>query len=114
MLKFLPVGFLGVMVAGLLAAYTSTIITHLNWGSSYVVHDFYRRFLNPGKGEKHYVAVGRVMTGLLMVLAGLLTFVLDSAKASFDLMLSVGRGRASSTSSAGSGGGSTPGARSRP
>jgi len=92
MLKFLPVGFLGIMVAGLLAAYTSTIITHLNWGSSYVVHDFYRRFLNPGKGEKHYVAVGRLMTVVLMVLAGLLTFVLDSAKASFDLMLSVGAG----------------------
>lgn len=92
MMKFLPAGFMGLMVAGLLAAYTSTIITHLNWGSSYVVHDFYRRFLKPGRGEKHYVAAGRVMTGLLMIMAGALTFVLDSAKASFDLLLSVGAG----------------------
>ena len=47
MLKFLPAGFLGLMVAGLLAAYVSTLSTHLNWGTSYLVHDFYRRFLQP-------------------------------------------------------------------
>ncbi|MGQ9801126.1 MAG: sodium:solute symporter family protein [Candidatus Saccharicenans sp.] len=92
MLRFLPSGFLGIMVAGLLAAYVSTLVTHLNWGSSYVVHDFYRRFINPGADEKHYVAAGRVMTVILMVLASLLTFVLESAKASFDLMLSIGAG----------------------
>ncbi|MDH7493810.1 MAG: Na+:solute symporter, partial [Candidatus Saccharicenans sp.] len=92
MLRFLPSGFLGIMVAGLLAAYVSTLVTHLNWGSSYVVHDFYRRFLKPGADEKHYVAAGRMMTVILMVLASLLTFVLESAKASFDLMLSIGAG----------------------
>ncbi len=92
MLKFLPAGLLGLMVAGLLAAYVSTLITHLNWGSSYVVHDFYRRFIRRGADEKHYVLVGRIMTGLLMILAGLLTYVLDTAKTSFDLMLSVGAG----------------------
>jgi Na+/proline symporter len=92
MLKFLPAGLLGLMVAGLLAAYVSTLITHLNWGSSYVVHDFYRRFINPRATEKHYVMAGRLMTGLLMILAGLLTYVLDTAKTSFDLMLSVGAG----------------------
>jgi len=92
MLKFLPVGFLGLMVAGLLAAYVSTLVTHLNWGSSYLVHDFYRRFIKPGQEEKHYVAAGRVMTVVLMILASLLTFVLESAKASFDLMLSIGAG----------------------
>ena len=92
MLRFLPSGFLGIMVAGLLAAYVSTLVTHLNWGSSYVVHDFYRRFLKPGADEKHYVSAGRVMTVILMVLASLLTFVLESAKASFDLMLSIGAG----------------------
>ena len=47
MLTFLPPGVLGVMVAGLLAAYVSTISTHLNWGTSYLVHDLYRRFLRP-------------------------------------------------------------------
>jgi len=92
MLRFLPSGFLGIMVAGLLAAYVSTLVTHLNWGSSYVVHDFYRRFLKPGADEKHYVSAGRLMTVILMVLASLLTFVLESAKASFDLMLSIGAG----------------------
>jgi len=92
MLRFLPSGFLGIMVAGLLAAYVSTLVTHLNWGSSYVVHDFYRRFIKPGAEEKHYVAAGRVMTVILMVLASLLTFVLESAKASFDLMVSIGAG----------------------
>ncbi|NPV83750.1 MAG: Na+:solute symporter [Candidatus Aminicenantes bacterium] len=92
MLRFLPTGFLGIMVAGLLAAYVSTLVTHLNWGSSYVVHDFYRRFIKPGADEKHYVTAGRIMTVILMVLASLLTFVLESAKASFDLMLSIGAG----------------------
>jgi len=92
MLKFLPHGFLGLMVAGLLAAYVSTIITHLNWGTSYVVHDYYRRFINPGATDRHYVMVGRLVTGLLMVLASLLTYVLQSAKENFDLMLSVGAG----------------------
>ncbi len=92
MLRFLPAGLLGLMVAGLLAAYVSTLITHLNWGSSYVVHDFYRRFIKKDAGEKHYVLAGRVMTALLMVLAALLTYVLDTAKTSFDLLLSVGAG----------------------
>ena len=92
MLKFLPHGVLGLMVAGLLAAYVSTISTHLNWGTSYLVHDFYRRFLRKDASEKHYVAVGRLVTGLLMIVAALLTFVLDTARQAFDLMLSVGAG----------------------
>jgi solute:Na+ symporter, SSS family len=92
MLKFLPAGFLGLMVAGLLAAYVSTLSTHLNWGTSYLVHDLYRRFIRSDADEKHYVLVGRVVTGILMLLAAALTFVLDSAKQSFDLMLSVGAG----------------------
>ncbi|MGE0354695.1 MAG: sodium:solute symporter family protein [Gemmatimonadales bacterium] len=92
MLRFLPHGFLGLMVAGLLAAYVSTISTHLNWGTSYLVHDLYRRFLRTDASERHYVAVGRVVTALLMVVAALLTLVLDTARTSFDLMLSVGAG----------------------
>jgi Na+/proline symporter len=92
MLKFLPVGWMGLMIAGLLAAYVSTLSTHLNWGTSYLVHDFYRRFMNPGAPEKHYVLVGRIVTALLMVLAAGLTFVLDTARASFELMMSVGAG----------------------
>jgi Na+/proline symporter len=92
MLKFLPAGFLGLMVAGLLAAYVSTLSTHLNWGTSYLVHDFYRRFVSGGRDEKHYVFVGRVVTALLMLLAALMTYVLDSARQSFELLMSVGAG----------------------
>ncbi len=92
MLKFLPVGFLGVMIAGMLAAYVSTLSTHLNWGTSYLVHDFYRRFVRPGREERHYVAVGRLVTALLMVAAAFLTLVLDTARQTFDLLLSVGAG----------------------
>src|SRR2546422_3606274 len=92
MLTFLPTGFIGLMIAGLLAAYVSTLSTHLNWGTSYLVHDLYRRFIKPGRDERHYVAVGRVVTALLMLCAALLTLVLDTARQSFDLMLSVGAG----------------------
>jgi SSS family solute:Na+ symporter len=92
MLTFLPHGLLGVMVAGLLAAYVSTISTHLNWGTSYLVHDAYRRFVRPGADEKHYVLVGRLVTAGLMVVAALVTLFLDTARAGFDLMLSVGAG----------------------
>ena len=92
MLRFLPAGMLGLMVAGLLAAYVSTIVTHLNWGGSYLVHDFYRRFVRPDAGEKHYVFVGRLTAALLMLVAGLITFVLDSAQESFNLLMSVGAG----------------------
>jgi Na+/proline symporter len=92
MLRFLPSGFLGLMVAGLLAAYVSTIATHLNWGGSYLVHDLYRRFLRPDEREKHYVAVGRLVTALLMLFAALITFVLDTAQESFNLLMSIGAG----------------------
>ncbi len=92
MLRFLPAGLLGLMVAGLLAAYVSTISTHLNWGTSYLVHDVYRRFLRPDADERHYVAIARWCTALLMVVAALLTYVLESAKQSFDLLLAIGAG----------------------
>jgi Na+/proline symporter len=92
MLTFLPHGVLGVMVAGLLAAYVSTISTHLNWGTSYLVHDLYRRFLNPDASERHFVAAGRLVTAALMVAAGLLTLVLESARTTFELLLSIGAG----------------------
>ena len=92
MLRFLPAGVLGVMIAGLLAAYVSTISTHLNWGTSYLVHDFYRRFGRRNASEAHYVRVGRIVTALLMVLSGLLALVLGTAQQSFNLLLSVGAG----------------------
>ena len=92
MLRFLPAGFLGLMVAGMLAAYVSTVSTHLNWGTSYLVNDFYRRFLKPGLEERQYVLMGRIVTGLLMLVAAALTYVLDTARESFELLLSIGAG----------------------
>ena len=92
MLKFLPVGFVGLMIGGLVAANSSTILTHLNWGASYLVHDFYRRFIKRDGTEKHYVGIGRLVTVLLFFLSSGLVFVLDSAKDSFDIILQVGAG----------------------
>ena len=92
MLKFLPVGFIGLMVGGLIAANSSTNLTHLNWGASYLVHDFYRRFLKRDATEKHYVMVGRLATIALFLSAGALVFVLETAKDSFDIILQVGAG----------------------
>ncbi len=92
MLTFLPSGLLGLMVAGLLSAYVSTISTHLNWGTSYLVHDWYRRFVEADRDERHYVLAGRISTALLMVTASLFTLLLQTARASFDLLLTVGAG----------------------
>jgi SSS family solute:Na+ symporter len=92
MLRFLPAGFMGLVIAGTLAAYRSTIETHLNWGTSYLVHDLYRRFLARDKSERHYVLMGRLVTALLMICAASLTFTLETARQSFDLILSIGAG----------------------
>ena len=92
MLKFLPVGFIGLMVGGLIAANSSTILTHLNWGASYLVHDFYRSFLRKGESERHYVMAGRVATVGLFLCASGLVFLLETAKDSFDIILQIGAG----------------------
>ncbi|MES2523458.1 MAG: sodium:solute symporter family protein [Gemmatimonadota bacterium] len=92
MLNLLPAGALGFLLAGMLASYRSTIETHLNWGTSYLVHDFYRRFVKRDASEGHYVLAGRITTALLMVVAALLTFVLDTAAESFNLILKIGAG----------------------
>jgi len=92
MLHFMPVGWIGLMIGGLIAANSSTILTHLNWGASYLVHDFYRRFINKTSPEKHYVMVGRLATVLLFACGGLLTFVLGTAKDAFDVILLIGAG----------------------
>ncbi len=92
MFKFMPVGFFGLIIGGLIAANSSTVLTHLNWGASYLVHDFYRRFLKRDGTEKHYVLVGRLVTIGIFFVAGAMVFVLDSAKDSFDIILQVGAG----------------------
>ncbi|HOH30258.1 MAG TPA: Na+:solute symporter, partial [Candidatus Hydrogenedentes bacterium] len=92
MLTFLPAGLLGLVVASLIAAYMSTISTHLNWGASYLVHDFYRRFVRPNSSEYELVQIGRVFTILLMVMAGLVALAMESALDNFKIMLMVGAG----------------------
>ena len=92
MLKFLPVGFVGLMVGGLIAANSSTILTHLNWGSSYLVHDFYQRFVRKNASEKHYVLAGRLTTVGLFLASAITVYFMESAKANFDIILQVGAG----------------------
>jgi SSS family transporter len=92
MLKLLPVGLIGIVVTSLIAAFMSTISTHLNWGSSYVVNDFYLRFINPKSSSKQQVLIGRLSILVMMILSALLAFVLEEAKDAFDLLLQIGAG----------------------
>ncbi len=92
MLTFLPNGLLGLVVASLFAAYMSTIATHLNWGASYVVNDFYKRFMNPQAAEKKLVRVARISTLVLMILAGIFALVLQNALQAFHIILQIGAG----------------------
>jgi SSS family solute:Na+ symporter len=93
MLTRLTPGWLGLVIASLIAAYMSTIGTHLNWGSSYVVNDFYKRFVKPSASEKHLVMIGRISTVVLMVLAGTLSLtLLENATQAFNILLLSGAG----------------------
>lgn len=92
MLKFMPVGFVGLMVGGLIAANSSTILTHLNWGASYLVHDFYRRFVKCDGSEQHYVSAGRLCTIGLYVVAAFLSTILNTAQEAFEILISIGAG----------------------
>ncbi len=92
MLTFLPHGLLGLVVASLIAAYMSTISTHLNWGSSYVVNDFWVRFVNPRASDRQQVLVGRISTVLLMIAAGALALWLENALQAFRILLQIGAG----------------------
>lgn len=92
MISFLPHGLLGLVVASLIAAFMSTISTHLNWGSSYVVNDFYKRFIRPDADEKRLVMVGRLSTLGLMILASLFALALQSAFDAFKILLQIGAG----------------------
>lgn len=92
MLTFLPKGLLGVVVASLVAAYMSTMASHLNWGSSYVVNDFYKRFVNKQASDKQQVLVGRISTLVLMLLAGSIALLLQNALQAFHILLQIGAG----------------------
>ena len=92
MLTKLPTGLLGLVLASLISAYMSTISTQLNWGSSYIVYDFYQTQINPSASQKQLVTVGRISTVLLMVLSTLLALLLQNAMQLFNLLLVFGAG----------------------
>nr|WP_299382967.1 sodium:solute symporter family protein [Allomuricauda sp.] len=92
MITFLPSGLLGLVVASLIAAFMSTISTHLNWGSSYMVNDFYHRFINPNASSKELVFMARLSTVILMVLAAILALFLSNALQAFNVLLQIGAG----------------------
>ena len=92
MISFLPSGLLGLLVASLIAAFMSTISTHLNWGSSYLVHDFYRRFFVKDKLETHYVLMGRIFTVLLMIFSAFFALFLNNSLQAFGIILQIGAG----------------------
>lgn len=92
MLTFLPNGLLGIVIASLVAAFMSTISTHLNWGASYLTHDVYRRFIDRDAEEKKLVQIGRLWTVGLMILASLIALSLESALEGFQIILQIGAG----------------------
>jgi solute:Na+ symporter, SSS family len=92
MIDHLPTSLRGLMMAGFLAAYMSTVGTHLNWGASYLVGDLYKRFYRPDETEAHYVKVSRWATVLTMVIAGGVSMVLDSIEVAWKILLSLGSG----------------------
>ena len=95
MLTLLPSGLLGLVLASLVSAYMSTISTHLNWGSSYVVNDFYKALFNKDGDEKALVNVGRFSVVCLMIISSCIALVLTNAKQLFDIILMFGAGTGS-------------------
>jgi Na+/proline symporter len=88
----LPIGWRGLLLGAFFAAYMSTISTQLNWGTSYVVNDFYRRFVRRDEVERHYVWVARVTTIALMILSAIVTFYLESIRQAWEFVLESGAG----------------------
>ncbi|MDE0535813.1 sodium:solute symporter family protein [Tenacibaculum sp. L6] len=92
MLTFLPSGLAGVVLTSLVAAYMSTISTHLNWGASYIVNDFYKQNINPNANEKTLVNVGKLATVVLMIFSAILALLFTNALEIFKFILMFGAG----------------------
>ncbi|HLH41034.1 MAG TPA: sodium:solute symporter family protein [Bryobacteraceae bacterium] len=95
MIAYLPPSLRGLMIAAFAAAYMSTIATQLNWGASYLVNDFYRRFLKPSESDRHYVAASQAATVLLTLVSAVVTFYLDSIAGAWKLLVVTGAGTGS-------------------
>ncbi|HPQ16665.1 MAG TPA: Na+:solute symporter, partial [Bryobacteraceae bacterium] len=92
MMNQLPASLLGLMIAAFAAAYMSTVATQLNWGASYLINDFYKRFIKKDAGERHYVRASQLATVLITILSALVTFYLDSIAGAWKLLLVTGAG----------------------
>jgi solute:Na+ symporter, SSS family len=90
--EHLPHAFRGVAIAGFLAAFMSTVATQLNWGASYLVSDFYRRFIKKQASERHYVNISRVATVILVIAAAIVAALLTSIKSGWEFVLELGAG----------------------
>jgi SSS family solute:Na+ symporter len=95
MIAYLPPSLRGLMVAAFAAAYMSTIATQLNWGASYLVNDFYKRFLRPDATDRHYVRISQVATVLLTLISAVVTFYMDSVAGAWKLLIVTGAGTGS-------------------
>ncbi|MGK2934682.1 MAG: sodium:solute symporter family protein [Gemmatimonadaceae bacterium] len=91
-MDLLPTPWRGLMLAGFAAAYMSTVATQLNWGASYLINDFYKRFMRPGRDEKHYVNAGRVATIFLFAASLLVTWQLETIEGAWRFLLALGAG----------------------
>jgi solute:Na+ symporter, SSS family len=90
-----PVALRGVMIAAFAAAYMSTIGTQLNWGASYLVNDFYKRFLVKDRDDKHYVRVSQLATVVIMAVSSVVTYYQDSVAGAWKLLIALGAGTGS-------------------
>ena len=95
MMTLLPSGLLGLLLASLAAAFMSTIASHLNWGSSYVVNDFYLQLINKNASQKELVNVGRISVVILMIVSSIIAISLNNAYQLFDIILMFGAGTGS-------------------
>lgn len=92
MAAVLPAGWRGLLLVAFFAAFMSTISTQINWGASYVVNDFYKRFLNPGAEARHYTNVSRLATVVILIIGTIVSFKITSVAGAWKLMLTIGAG----------------------
>ena len=85
-------GLKGILIVSFLAAFMSTIDTHLNWGASYLINDVYKRFFKPNESEKHYVFIGKIITVVLMILAAFTALKMQSISKAWEFIFSMGAG----------------------
>jgi Na+/proline symporter len=92
MVELLPTGLLGLLIVSFMAAFMSTLSTHLNWGASYLVSDIYKRFIRPAASDAEYIAASRITIALLLVITFFISSLMESVKGAWEILISVGSG----------------------